>query len=148
MSFPAIVEGTFVAIQVEDPANPGPPVTLCGLNSHTFTEQVNTRDRFLRDCATPGSIPIRGVAPTGKQWDLSGSGLYNRAQATLVSSLVGVTANYRFYIGEPADDAVYASYWEGPAMLTQRQITGGDDGDVAAELTFASDGLWVEVPVT
>lgn len=148
MSFPAIVEGTFVAIQVEEPAASDTFVTLCGLNSHTFTEQVNTRDRFLRDCATPGSTPIRGVAPTGKQWDLSGSGLYNRAQATLVSSLVGVTRNYRFFIGEPADDAVYSSYWQGPAMLTQRQITGGDDGDTAAEMTFASDGVWVETEVS
>ena len=28
--------------------------------------------------------------------------------------------------------------------MTQHQITGGDEDDVTAELTWASDGEWVE----
>lgn len=144
MSAPDIVIGTYVSVLVEDPDNAGTYITLCGMTTRNLTEQVQTRDRYLRDCAEPEGIPFRVLIATGKQWDMSASGLYNRAQAALVSSLVGVKANYRYLIGEPADDAVYTSYFAGRAMLTQRQITGGDDDDVGAELTWASDGEWTE----
>ena len=147
MSLPKIVRGTYVNIAVEDPDAPGTYINLCGLTSRTFTEQVQTRDRFTRDCNKPEDVPVRGIVATGKQWDLSGAGLYNRAQAELVAGLSGVVKKYRFIIGEPADDAVYSSYHEGAAMMTQRQITGAEDDDVTAELTFASDGEWTEVPV-
>lgn len=147
MSLPKIVRGTYVNIAVEDDDAPGTFINICGLTSRTFTEQVQTRDRFTRDCNEPEDIPVRGIVATGKQWDLSGTGLYNRSQAALVSTLVGVVKNYRFIIGEPATDAVYESYHAGAAMMTQRQITGADDDDVTAEMTFASDGEWTEVVV-
>ena len=150
MAEPDLVQGTYVNILVESPATAdgsGTYVPLCGLETRTLTEQVNTRDRFTRDCADAGSVPIRRLVKTGKQWDLAGAGGYNRAQGSLVSSLIGEKRFYRFAIGEPADDTVYQSYFWGPAMLTQRQITGADDDDVQAEMTFASDGEWAEVEV-
>lgn len=147
MSFADIVEGTFVAIQVEDDNAPGTFITLCGLTTHTYTAQVNTRDRFRRDCETPGATPVRSTANTGKQWDLSGSGLYNRSQSVLVESLLGKVKNYRFFIGEPEDDLVYSSYRQGKAKMTQLQITGGDEDDVSSELTFVSENEWTTVEV-
>jgi len=147
MSTPDIVKGTYVSILVEDPDSAGTYLTLCGLTTRSLTHQVNTRDRFTRDCADPEAIPVRRLVTTGQQWDLSGSGLYNRAQASLIAGLIGVVANYRFLIGEPAADAIYSSYHGGAAMLTQRQITGSDEDDVQAELTFASDGEWTETEV-
>ncbi len=144
MTVPSIVRGTYVSILVEDPENPGTFLPLCGLNTRTLTEQVNTNDVFTRNCDNPEDIPFRRLIQTGKQWDLSGSGQYNRALGGLISSLVGVRANYRFLIGEPADDTVYTSYFGGPAMLTQRQITGADDDFVQTELTIGSDGEWTE----
>lgn len=144
MTTPSIVRGTYVSLLVESDVTPGTFIPFCGINTRTFTEQVNTNDVFTRDCDDPESIPFRRLVSTGKQWDLSGSGQYNRAQGELVSSLVGVTKNYRFLIGEPADDAVYTSYFQGLAKLTQRQITGADEDFVQVELTIASDGEWTE----
>jgi hypothetical protein len=144
MSAPDIVKGTYVAIAVETTIGGGTFTRLCGLSTKRLTEQVNTRDVFTRDCADPEDIPFRRLVQTGKQWDLSGSGQYNRAQAGFVSSLVGVRRLYRFFVGEPADDAVYQSYFEGYAQLTQRQIAGSDEDFTNAELTIASDGQWTE----
>lgn len=144
MSVPAIVRGTYVSILVEDADNPGTFIPLCGINTRTLTEQVNTNDVFTRNCDDPEDIPFRRLIQTGKQWDLSGSGQYNRAQGALIGTLMGVRKNYRFLIGEPADDAVYTSYFGGPAMLTQRQITGSDEDFVQVELTIGSDGEWTE----
>ena len=147
MSTPDIVKGTYVSVLVEEPAGSGTFVPLCGMTTRTLTEQVNTNDVFVRDCEEPEEAPFRRLVKTGKQWDMSASGLYNRALKGLVKSLVGATRLYRYFIGEPVDDAVYSSFFEGPAMLTQRQITGGDEDFVQSELTWASDGEWVEAEV-
>lgn len=147
MSAPDLVLGTFVAVKIESPIDSGTFVNLCGMATRTFVEQVNTRDRFVRDCDDPLSIPFRHVIATGKQWNLSASGVYNRNQAELISAAVGAIRKYQFYIGEPADDAIYESYFQGNAMLTQRQIGGNDGDDVTSELTFASDGEWTETEV-
>lgn len=144
MTVPSLVRGTYVSILVEDPNAPGTFLPLCGINTRTLTEQINTNDVFTRDCDDPEDIPFRRLIQTGRQWDLSGSGQYNRALGGLISSLMGVRANYRFMIGEPDDDAVYESYFGGPAMLTQRQITGSDEDFVQTELTIGSDGEWTE----
>jgi hypothetical protein len=144
MSLPDIVKGTYVSVLVEDQTNLGTFIPLCGMTTRSFVEQVNTRDQFIRDCSDPENIPVRKVIPTGKQWDLSASGVYNRAEAALVSASVGKSYNYRFVIGEPEDDQVYSSYFEGPAVLSQRKITGDDGDDTTAEMTFVSDGQWDE----
>ncbi len=142
MSFPDILAGQFLSISVEDPDNAGTYIVVCGLNSYTFTPQINTRDRAIRDCAQPESLPVRKIIGTSKQWDFSGSGLMNRAQYVLLNGLLGDVINWRFNIGEPTDDPVYTGYWAGAGMLTTLPITGGDGADVEINLTVASDGVW------
>lgn len=145
MSLPKIIRGTYVNIAVEEPADSGTYVPLCGITTRSFNDQIQTRDRFIRDCALPESIPWRVPVMTGRAVDLSGSGLYNRSQGALMTSLMGDERKYRFAIGEPADDAVYTSAEQGAAVMVQRQITGNDDDDVTAELTFLSSGEWTTV---
>ncbi|MBI1179103.1 MAG: hypothetical protein GC201_00995 [Alphaproteobacteria bacterium] len=143
MPLPDIVKGTYVNILMGDGADPEVFTPICGLNTRGFTEQVNTSDKFIRDCADPEYVPIRRLIASGKQWDITGSGWMNRSQLAMINAAVGVTKNYRFEIGEPADDQVYGGYYGGPAMLTSKAITGADDDDVTIDLTLASDGAWI-----
>lgn len=145
MARPDIVKGTYIDIAIGDGATPEVFTPFCGLTARTFTEQVNTNDQFVPDCADPEDVPIRRLVPTGKQWDLSGDGLLNLAQKSLVDAAVGVTRNYRYIIGRPAGSVVGAGYYEGPAMITNKQI-GGSTGDgqfASLSLTMASDGEWL-----
>lgn len=144
MAQPDIARGTYVSILVENPDDSGTYVPLCGLTTRSFTHQMNGNDVFTRDCNDPEDVPIRRVIVTGEQWDLSGAGQYNRSQGALVTSLMGVTRNYRFLIGEPTDDPVYTSYWQGAAKLMNRQITGDDGAFISTNLTLQSDGTWTE----
>lgn len=144
MSTPPILEGAYVVVLIETTVGGGAFTPLCGMITRTFTDRVNVRDRFLRDCTDPTAIPTRTTIATGEQWDLSASGIYNRAQAVLIGAAMGKIRLYRFAIGEPDDDAIYQSYWEGSARMTQRQIGGNDNDDASSELTFASQGAWVE----
>jgi Phage tail tube protein len=142
MARPAIVKGTYVDILVGNGATPEVFTAVCGLTTRSFTHQVNTSDQFVRDCADPEDVPHRRLTVTGEQWDLSGEGLYNRAQAAVIRAAVGVTRNYRFVVSEPAGETVEDGFYEGPAMLTNLQL-GGSDGEFGSiSVQVASDGGW------
>ncbi len=147
MAQPEIVKGTYIDISIGDGADPEVFTPICGITAKTFTHQVNTNDTFVPDCADPEDVPTRRLVPTGEQWDLSGEGLFNLAQHTVVRNATGVTKNYRFVIGRPAGSVVGAGYYEGPAILTNRQMGGssgsGEFGSI--NLTMASDGDWTWV---
>jgi hypothetical protein len=142
MARPAIVRGTYIDILIGNGASPEVFTAVCGLTARGFTHQVNTSDQFVRDCADPEDVPHRRLTVTGEQWDLSGEGLYNRAQAAVIRGAVGVTRTWRFVVGEPAEDAVEDGFYAGPAMLTNLQL-GGTDGEFGSvSLAIASDGEW------
>lgn len=145
MAAPDIVKGTYVDILIGDGATPEVFTPICGLTTRSFTQQVNTNDSFIPDCADPEDVPTRRLIPTGIQWDLSGEGLLNLAQHELVrEASAGITKNYRFRVGRPAGSVVGAGYYHGPAMITNMQETGSTGNGEFAQisLTIASDGNW------
>lgn len=148
MAQPDIVKGTYIDILIGDGDEPEVFTPICGLTARTFTHQVNTNDVFVPDCADPEDRPIRRLSVTGEQWDLAGEGLYNLAQESLIRLATGVTKNYRFRVGRPVGSIVGTGYYEGPAMLTNRQIGGNTGGGEFGSLsaTIASDGEWVWAP--
>jgi len=143
MSRPSIVKGGYLTILVGDGAAPEVFTILCGFSTRTFTEQVSTSDDYIPDCADPEDVPVRVLNVTGRQWDLSGDGRYNRAQAELLRGLVGVTKTYRFQVSEPTADNVDDGYYEGPAMITSRQIGATDGQNATSQISIASDGEWI-----
>lgn len=147
MSLPDIIRGTYFILAMGNGESPTETFTpLCGITTRQFQEQNNTSDQFIRDCDDPENVPIRRLIVTGKQWSLSGNGSLNRAQIEDILGASGVTKNYRFYWTEPADDEVYAGYFEGPAILTNITVDGNDDAYAQISLSIESDGLWVFTP--
>lgn len=147
MAQPDIVRGTYFAIGVGDGGSPETFPPLCGIKTRKFTAQANTSDTFIRDCADPEDVPIRRLIVTGKQWSLSGDGDLNRSQLASIQAAHGVTKNWRFWFTEPAGDLHYQGYEQGPAILTQFEITGGDETYATISLTIESDGEWTFTPV-
>lgn len=149
MAQPDIIRGTYFVLAMGDGATPTELFTaLCGITTRSFTDQVNTSDQFTRDCDDPEDIPIRRLITTGRQWSLSGEGSLNRANIESIINAHGVTKNYRFYWTEPSDDEVFQGYFEGPAKIVNRTITGGDEEFATMSLQLESDGLWDFTEVT
>lgn len=143
MSQPDIVRGTRFVLALGDGATPTETFDpLCGLIARQFQYQANTSDQFIRDCTDPDDIPLRRVIVTGEQWNLSGNGNLNRSDVEKINAAKGVTRNYRFYWTEPADDIVFAGYYEGPAILNDVTIDGNDDNYAQISLSLVSDGEW------
>jgi len=142
MAVPAIIKGTYIAILMGNGAQPEVFAPICGLTAKGFTAQTNTSDDFIRDCADPEDIPSRYVTATGRQWDLSGSGLVDRNGLEALIAAQGDLKNYRYVIGEPTAEEVYSGYWAGRGMLTNLQFGGPDEGKATVDITIVSDGLW------
>jgi hypothetical protein len=148
MAQPDIVKGTYVDILMGDAAVPEVFTPICGLTTRSFTQQGNTNDVFIPDCADPEDVPVRRLVPTGRQWDLAGDGLLNLSQRDMIDDAHMVTRNYRFRIGRPAGSVVGTGYYAGPAMLTNIQWGGNTGGGefASASVAIASDGVWAFVP--
>lgn len=143
MALPDVLEDGYVTIMLGNGAGPEVFTAVCGLTTRGFTEQVNTADRFIRDCATPDAIPIRRLTKTGRQWSLSGSGYMARESLAKVQAAVGVTKNWRFMLGQPTGDLVFGGNYTGPAMVTTLTL-GATEGDlVSIEISIVSDGIWL-----
>jgi hypothetical protein len=145
MSIPSIVQGQYFDVGVFYPTGDTTPTLLCGLTSRNLTHQFTTSDEFIRDCTDPVSVPVRIVNVTGEQFDIAGTGLFNRAQAGLLRSIAGKKGvKFRFFMGEDAEDAVDSGFYEGKFVATNIQYGANDGANVSIQLTFVSDGqvLW------
>jgi hypothetical protein len=148
MAAPAIVRGSYLDIAMGNGAAPEVFSIICGLNTRNFTQQVNTSDSFVADCADPEDVPIRRLVPTGKQWSLSGEGRYNRSQRSVIDAAVGIPKSFRFIMSEPTADNIADGWYHGTGMITNVQFggSGAESGNFATfSLQIESDGEWVWV---
>lgn len=142
MSLPT--EADFAIIKIGDGASPEVFTTACGIQNVSINTVANATDRFVRDCAKPGEVPYRKSKATGKQQDITGSGLTDKASIDTFLSSLGVSKNYQIELyqdnGTDAGDllgTIAGEYKMGAANLNIQR-----DGDSTAEITLASQGAW------
>ena len=148
MSLP--VEFDFALVKMGNGASPEVFTTVCGLQDATVNRTVNTQDRFVRDCGKPGEVPERKVKATGRQTDITGTGLTNAAEVDRVEDALGLIKNYRVevYSDNGTDTGDLLGTWAGPFMLTSSNNSIPREGNAAFELTLVSDGAvtWTVAP--
>lgn len=145
MSYPT--EFDAVVVKIGNGADPEVFTTICGMESATLNETVQSSDRFRRDCAKPGKVPTRSVRVTGKQWDMTGSGVANVDQVALLQSALGIHKNYQL-VGiryDDTDEGEELGTFEGQGVLTARNLSlGGDES--TGEITVAGENDLVWTP--
>jgi hypothetical protein len=143
MSFPT--EFDFVLVKIGDGGGPEAFTLICGIEDVTVTEDVNTTDRFRRDCEKPGSVPKRRSKVTGEQWQVSGSGVANLDQIDLLSAAKGMERNYELEFGrrDGTDAGEIIATATGAAILTNRTISNtADGGGMEITLTGQNELTW------
>lgn len=140
MSLPT--EFDFALVKMGDGATPEVFTAICGLQDGTVNRTVNTQDRFVRDCAKPGEIPERKVKATGRQSDITGTGLTNAAEVSRVEAALGKVKNYKIevYADDGTDTGDLLGTWSGAFMLTAANNTIPREGTSAFEMTLVSHG--------
>lgn len=138
MSYPNEIDA--VIVKLGDGASPEVFTTICGVENATINETVQSNDRLRRDCAKPGMIPTRKVRVTGKQWDLTGSGVTNVDQIASLKAVLGVRRNYQLiaikYDG--TDDGDVLGTFAGPGVLTARNMSLAPN-EASMEVTIAGE---------
>lgn len=145
MARPNTLRGTYVTILKGN--GDGPPQTfdvLCGITAKSITDQVNTADSFVRDCADPEDVPVREIISSGRQWSMRGGGQMNRDNIKELDDAVGEILDYRFFIARKAGEVapVLNGYYGGKAMITTKTINGDDPSYVGVDLAIESHGVW------
>lgn len=143
MSVPT--EFDFATLEIGDGATPTEVFTLsCGKTDLTINTTASSTDRMRRDCAKPGEVPFRMTRATGKQMDITATGLTDATAFGIEIDLVGTRNNVKVKLF--ADDGTDAGDLIGTialnAMVTAMNVGVPRDGDSSAELSLASHGAW------
>jgi hypothetical protein len=142
MSLPTEID--FALIKIGDGASPEVFSVICGLTDVTHSETVGTSDRFVRDCAKPGEVPSRKTRATGKQLDVSGSGLTNVDMIPDLQDALGKVLTYRveFYADDGTDAGDLLGTTTGAFRMTANNLNIPREGDATGEISLASHGDW------
>jgi hypothetical protein len=142
MSLP--LEADFALVKMGDGEDPEVFTAICGIQDVQVNKSAQTSDRFVRDCAKPGEVPFRKVRTTGKQMDISGSGLSNVATIEDLEAALGVAKNYKIelYEQDGTDAGNLLGTYAGQFVMTTDNLTAALQGDSTGETNFASHGAW------
>lgn len=145
MSYPTEIDA--VIVKLGDGATPEVFTTVCGIENATVNQTVSSTDRFRRDCAKPGQLPARKVRVTGKQWDVTGSGVANVAEIARLKSALGISRNYQLvaikYDGTDTGDELGTFAGTGVLTATNMNLSPNEG---TSEITIAGEDELVWTP--
>ena len=143
MSVPT--EFDFALLKIGDGATPTEVFTVsCGKQDFTANFAANSSDRFVRDCAKPGEVPFRKTKATGKQLDITATGLTDLTAFGTEIDLVGTRANVKleYYTDDGTDAGDLLGTVACNMFIGSLNISAPRGGESTAELTLASHGAW------
>lgn len=146
MALPTEVD--FALIKKGDGAATEVFTLVCGLTDVQINQRANSADRYVRDCAKPGEVPIRKTRVTGKQLDVTGSGLTDIDNIATLTAALGKTGNYKveLYRDDGTDAGDLLGTLAAAFRLTATDLNMPRDGDATGNITLASDGAWTYTP--
>lgn len=142
MSLPTEID--WAHIKMGDGAEPEVFTMICGITDVTINQSANSSDRFVRDCTTPGAVPLRKTKVSGKQLDISGTGLSNADTIEDLNAALGKVKNYKIelYQDDGTDAGNLLGTYSGAFRMTSSNMSATRDGDSSGEVALASDGAW------
>jgi hypothetical protein len=142
MSLPTEVD--FALIKLGDGASPEVFTQICGITDVTVNEAARSDDRYVRDCAKPGEVPVRKVKVTGKSLDISGTGLSNADTVTELMGAIGKHKNYKIetYQDDGTDAGSLLGTYAGTFVMTANNLNAPREGAASGQINLANDGAY------
>ncbi len=143
MSLPT--EFDFAVLKIGDGATPTEVFTIsCGKQDVSMNFAANSTDRFVRDCTKPGEVPDRKTKVTGKQLDITATGLTDATAFGTEVALVGTRNNIKveLYTDDGTDGGDLIGTVACNMLVTALNIGTPREGDASAEIVLASHGAW------
>jgi len=140
MAQPQLAGARELLLYMEDPGTPGTWLFACGINSRSLNGTLNNTETPLPDCDDPTKMPVRRVTANYFAEEISGTGMLAKERLEDFEGVYKSAISHNWRIG-----VHQTAYWQGPYLMTARNIGGEQEGYVTLEITLASDG---EVPMT
>lgn len=143
MSLPT--EFDFAVLKIGDGATPTEVFTIsCGKQDVSLNFVANSTDRFVRDCTKPGEVPFRKVKATGKQLDITATGLTDAAAFGTELDLVGTRNNVKveLYTDDGTDTGGLIGTVACNMFVGALNVAAPREGESSAEIVLASHGAW------
>lgn len=144
------LKSTRVSIALGDGATPEVFTALCGITTKGLQQTRATNDSTDWDCADPDAPPVTIRATGATDWSITGSGLLARNRlADLQEAFDNPNpVKWRFMFDEATGDTVVDGYYEGPALLTDLNVTGENGNYLQISLTITGADKLNFVPNT
>lgn len=142
MSVPT--EFDWAIVKIGDGESPEVFTQICGITDASINMTANSSDRFPRDCTKLGEVPTRKTRATGKQLDVTGTGLSNSASVTTFMAALGIVGNYKIegYQDDGTDAGDLLGTFAGAFRMTAANLSVTREGDSSGEITLANHGAW------
>jgi hypothetical protein len=146
MTYPTEID--WALIKMGDGASPEVFTVICGLQDATVNTTAQTQDRYVRDCAKPGSIPKRKVKTTGLAQAITGSGLSNADTIADLQTAIGKHKNFTIeaYADDGTDAGTLLGTFAGTYVMTANNLNLQRENAASSEITLSSDGDWTWTP--
>lgn len=146
MALPTEID--FMLLKMGDGAATEVFTLICGIQNVDVNFGANTQDRFVRDCAKPGEVPVRKVKTTGRQLDVTGEGLTDVDNLEDVQAALGQKKNYRIeaYADDGTDAGTLLGTFAGEFVLTSNNLSAPRDGVSSGNVALANNGPWTYTP--
>lgn len=146
MSFPTEVD--FALVKIGDGEASEAFAIACGIENVQINATANTASRFKRDCAKPGSVPVRSTKTTGKQLDITADGVTDVPHIDIFQDLLGVKNNYKIecYADDDTDTGELLGTFAGEFIMTTSNINAPRNDASAAEIALENNGPWTWTP--
>jgi len=135
MAQPELVGARELLLYFEDPNVPNVWLFACGINSRALNGTLNNTETPIADCDDPTALPVRRVTANYFAEDISGTGMLAKERLDDFEAIYKSAASHRWRIG-----LLNTGYWQGPFLMTSRNIGGEQEGYVTLEITLTSDG--------
>jgi hypothetical protein len=135
----------FAVFKIGDGTTPSEVFTIvCGVTDVTINQVANSSDRFIRDCAKPGQVPSRKVRVTGKQLDITATGLTDLTTFDTYSDVIGTRKNVKveLYADDGTDTGDLLGTIAANMLIASLNVGVPRDGESSAEFALASHGDW------
>lgn len=136
MAQPQTAAARELLLYLQEPGvSPAQFIFACGINSKSLNGTLNTSEAPLQDCDDPTGLAVRRVVANWYGEELTGTGLLAKEIFETFEEVYRSGAAHNWRIGVEG-----FGYWQGPFVMTARNVGGEAEGFVTVELTMMSDG--------
>lgn len=122
--------------------------SICGIEGVSINRSTQTGEQYRRDCAKPNRPAQRRVRVNGNSFSVSGTGIDNVDEESLLGPILGRKLNWRvpLYKDNGTDTGQLLGTYIFRGILAARNQSWTQDAEATVELTIEGENSLIWIP--